>query len=144
MHLGEKLIFLQRKMQFDFRYGMQNNRDWVHEKSTIFLNYRWMTTHFYCSLFYVKFWYFEKATEFNYVTFSECLNFIKLCNFKFIFEALDIQGVPSICWQLQTKFWKLKNHMSKSKPCFKILGKKLLDGTLKPGKIKLEVFLNWI
>ncbi len=35
-----------------------------------------------------------------------------------------------------------KSHMSKSMPCFEVLGKKLLDGTLKPGKIKLEVVSN--
>ena len=57
----------------------------------------------------------------------------------------QIQGVPLICWQLRTKFWKLKNHIcQKVSPVLKSLGKKLLDGTLKPGKIKLEVFLNWI
>ena len=56
-----------------------------------------------------------------------------------------LQGVPPICWQVQTKFWKLKNYMSqKVSPVLKFLGKKLLDGTLKPRKIKLEVFLNWI
>ena len=56
-----------------------------------------------------------------------------------------LQGVPPICWQVQTKFWKLKNYMSqKVSPVLKFLGKKLLDSTLKLGKIKLEVILNWI
>ena len=32
--------------------------------------------------------------------------------------------------------------MPKSKPCLKSLNKNLSDGTLKPGKIKLEVFLD--
>ena len=56
-----------------------------------------------------------------------------------------IQGVPPICWQLRTKFWKLKNHIcQKVSPVLKFLNKKLLDGTLKLGKIKFKVFLNWI
>ena len=54
-----------------------------------------------------------------------------------------IQGVPPICLQLRTKFWKLKNHIcQKISPVLKFLNKNLSDGTLKPGKIKLEVFLN--
>ena len=57
----------------------------------------------------------------------------------------NIQGVPLICWQLQTKFWKLKNHIcQKVSHVFKFLGIKLLYGTLKLGKIQLKVFLNWI
>ena len=35
-----------------------------------------------------------------------------------------------------------KSHMPKSKPCFEILEQNFFYGTLKPGKIKLEVFLN--
>ena len=62
---------------------------------------------------------------------------------NYFVKLQHVQGVPPICWQLRSKFWKLKNHMSKSKPCFEIFGK-LLDGTLKLGKIKLKVFLNWI
>ena len=55
-----------------------------------------------------------------------------------------IQGVPSICWQLRTKFWKLKNHIcQKVRPVLKSLNKNLSDDILKPSKIKLEVFLNW-
>ena len=39
--------------------------------------------------------------------------------------------------------WKLKNHIcQKVSPVLKFLNKNLLDGTLKPGKIKLEVSLN--
>ena len=54
-----------------------------------------------------------------------------------------IQGVPPKGWQLRTKFWKLKNHIwQKVSPVLKSLNKNLSDGTLKPGKIKLEVFLN--
>ena len=56
-----------------------------------------------------------------------------------------VQGVPPICWQLRTKFWKLKNHIcQKVSPFLKSLNKNLSDGILKPGKIKLKVFLNWI
>ena len=56
-----------------------------------------------------------------------------------------IQGVPSICWQLRTKFWKLKNHIcQKVSRILKFLNKNLSDRTFKLGKIKLEVFLNWI
>ena len=58
---------------------------------------------------------------------------------------LVIQGVPSICWQLQTKFWKLKNHLcQKVRPVLKFLNKNLSDDILKPSKIKLKIFLNWI
>ena len=54
-----------------------------------------------------------------------------------------IQGVPPICLQLRTKFRKLKNHISqKVSHVLKFLNKKLSDATLKPGIIKLEVFLN--
>ena len=54
-----------------------------------------------------------------------------------------LQGVPPKGWQLRTKFWKLKNHIwQKVSPVLKSLNKNLSDGTLKPGKIKLEVFLN--
>ena len=35
---------------------------------------------------------------------------IKSCHSKHFLQAL-LQGVPSICWQLRTKFWKLKNHI---------------------------------
>ena len=38
----------------------------------------------------------------------------------------------------------LKPLISKSKSCFENLVKRLLHGTLKLSKIKLEVFLNWI
>ena len=56
-----------------------------------------------------------------------------------------LQGVPLICLQLRTKSWKLKNHIcQKVSPVLKSLNKKLLDGTLKLGKIKFKVFLNWI
>ena len=55
----------------------------------------------------------------------------------------QIQTVPLICWQLRTKFWKLKHHIcQKMSPVLKFLNKKLSDGSLKPGKIKSEVFLN--
>ena len=58
---------------------------------------------------------------------------------------LYIQGVPSICWQLRTKFWKSKNHIcQKVRSVFKSLNKNLSDDILKLSKIKLEVFLNWI
>ena len=54
-----------------------------------------------------------------------------------------IQGVPPICWQLRTKFWKLKNHIcQKVSPVLKFLGKKLLDGTLKLGVIGSIFKLN--
>ena len=69
-------------------------------------------------------------------------NYIIITSLHYIYI---IQGVPPICWQLRTKFWKLKNHIcQKVTPDLKSLGKKLLDGTLKPRKIKLEVFLKWI
>ena len=56
-----------------------------------------------------------------------------------------VQGVPPICWQVQTKFWKLKNHIcQKVSPVLKSSNKNLLDDILKPSKIKLKVFLNWI
>ena len=56
-----------------------------------------------------------------------------------------IQGVPPICWQLRTKFWKLKNHIcQRIRFVLKFLNKNLSDDILKPSKIKLEVFLNWI
>ena len=54
-----------------------------------------------------------------------------------------IQGVPPKGWQHRTKFWKLKNHIcQKVSPVLKSLNKNLLDGILKAGIIKLEVFLN--
>ena len=57
--------------------------------------------------------------------------------------TFDIQGVPPIGWQLRTKFWKLKNHIyQKVSLVLNFLNKKLSDGSLKLGKIKLEVFLN--
>ena len=39
-------------------------------------------------------------------------------------------------------FFFRKHICQKIRPVLKSLGKKLSDGTLKPGKIKLEVFLN--
>ena len=46
--------------------------------------------------------------------------------------------VPSICWQLRTKFWKLKNHIcQKVRSVLKSLNKNLSDDSLKPSKIKL-------
>ena len=56
-------------------------------------------------------------------------------------KNIYIQGVPPICWQIWTKFWKLKNHIcQKVSPVLKSLHKNFSDGTLKSGKIKLEVF----
>ena len=52
-------------------------------------------------------------------------------------------GCPSD--MLTTSDWILKiekSHMPKVSPVLKFLNKNLLDGTLKSGKIKLEVFLN--
>ena len=50
--------------------------------------------------------------------------------------TIYVEFVPPICWQLRTKFWKLKNHipMSKSKPCFEILGKKAFRWYLETWK----------
>ena len=59
-------------------------------------------------------------------------------------ELCYIQGVPPICWQLRSKFWKLKNHIClKVSPVLKSSNKNLSDHILKPSKIKLKVFLNW-
>ena len=53
----------------------------------------------------------------------------------------EIQSVPPIWKHIQTQFSIFQNHTcQKVRPDFKFLGKKLLDGTLKPRKIKLKVF----
>ena len=41
-------------------------------------------------------------------------------------------------------FYFLKHICQKVRPVLKFLWKKLSDGTLKPRKFKLEVFLNWL
>ena len=65
------------------------------------------------------------------------------CMYNVLVMNLHLKSVPPKCWQLRTKFWKLKNHIwQKVSPVFKFLNKNLSDGILKPGKIKLEVFLN--
>ena len=58
-----------------------------------------------------------------------------------LLKGAFIQGVPPICWQVRTKFWKLKNHIcQKVRPVLKFLRKKLLDGALKPGKGQWRLF----
>ena len=52
-------------------------------------------------------------------------------------------SVPPILKHIQTHFSISYNHIcQKVTPDLKFLEKKLLDGTLKPGKIKSKVFLN--
>ena len=63
--------------------------------------------------------------------------------YGFVIMTTYLQGVPPKGWQHRTKFWKLKNHIcQKVSPVLKSLNKNLLDGILKAGIIKLEVFLN--
>ena len=99
----------------------------------------WNHVHMWCHLqFHFRYKYILEERNQNLLFF-----FLWLKS-QFYFW-IYIQGVPPICWQLRTQFSISYNHLcQKVRPVLKFLWKKLSDGTLKPRKIKLEVFLNWI